>query len=72
MKPRAKRLFLKATLLTLVVNAAFLFAQYKQRGWLTPRDYLAASESLATTLILLGGIAFLFSRFVKDGKDERR
>jgi uncharacterized membrane protein len=71
MMARTKRLLWKASLLALVVNAIFLFAQFQKRGRLSPRDYLAASESLATTLVLLGGIAFVVSRFGKNRKDDR-
>jgi hypothetical protein len=68
---RTKRLFWKASLLALVVNAGFLLAQFQKLGRLTPHDYLRASESLATTLALLGGVALILSWLSKHRKDER-
>ena len=69
--PRTRRLLWKASLLALVVNTGFLVAQYQKLGRLSPHDYLMASESLATTLALLGGIAFIVSWLSKRRNDER-
>lgn len=57
-------------MLALAVNAVLLVIQFKQRGRLLPHDYLVAAESLATTLVLLGGIGFMFSRLGKDGDNR--
>ena len=68
--PRMKRLLWKASLLALAVNGIFLMMLFQKQGRLTPHDYLAASESLATTVVFLGVIAFIFSRLSKGRRDE--
>ncbi len=71
MLPRTKRLLLRTSVLALAVNIIFLFAQFQKHGRLLPRDYLVASESLATTLVLLGALAFILTRIGKDKNVER-
>ncbi|MSU64802.1 MAG: hypothetical protein EXS38_01580 [Opitutus sp.] len=63
MTPRIKRMWLKGSVLGLIVNGVFLSAQFKVRGQLLSRDWMLAALSLVTTLAALAIIALLFSRF---------
>ena len=65
MTPRIKRMWLKGSVLGLIVNGVFLYAQFKARGQLLSRDWMLAALSLVTTLAALAIIALLFSRFDK-------
>jgi len=62
MSPRIKRLWLRGSLLGLVMNAVFLFLQYQAKGILYPRDWLVAAKSLGATVAAIAVLAFLFSR----------
>jgi hypothetical protein len=72
MKPFARRLLIKAALLSLVANGAFLFSQYKENGYLGRHDYRVAAGSLAITLVVLFALVSMVSRFLPDRFGRRR
>ena len=57
----------------MLVNGAFLFVRYKERGRLNNADYVAAAKSLGTTLALMALITLVFSRFGpgRDGETPK-
>lgn len=71
MGPRIRRLVVKASALSLIVNGVLLFAKHRQQGRLNAHDYQMAAASFATTLLLIGAITYLFLRFGKHSGGGR-
>jgi hypothetical protein len=71
MGPRIKRLMVKASALSLIVNGVLLFAKFREQGRLSSHDYQMAAASFATTLVVIAGITFVFMRFGNHPKNGR-
>ena len=70
LKPAAKRIMIKGTVLTLGLHLFIFYMQYRQNGFIPPGIWARAAFSLSVTLLLIFVIGHLLNRVMTDPPDD--
>ena len=76
MKPAAKRVIAKGSILSVAVNGFVVFSQYHEHGFVSHEVWSKIALSLAMSMLFIVGMGLLLNGLVKepqpDGPAEKR